>query len=128
MKSYGFSILLIVSILVGAAVGIIMGKNAVVLKPFGDIFLNLLFTAIIPLVFFSITSAISGMTNMRRLGKILSAMLIVFILAGIVASVIMIGAVKAFPPFSGIKIDFGQAFHLEPINTSDRYRPGPDRI
>jgi Na+/H+-dicarboxylate symporter len=120
LKSYGFSILLIASILLGAGIGIIMGRDASALKPLGDIFLNLLFTAIIPLVFFSITSAISGMNNIRRLGKIISAMLVVFVLAGIVASVIMIGAVIAFPPFAGIHIDFNQAFQVEKFKTSDQ--------
>ncbi|MGL4364354.1 MAG: cation:dicarboxylate symporter family transporter, partial [Bacteroidales bacterium] len=48
-----------------------MGKSAEVLKPLGDIFLNLLFTAVVPLVFFSIASAVSNITDGLRLGKIL---------------------------------------------------------
>ena len=73
IKSYGFSIILVISILIGALLGVIYKKDAVMFKPFGDIFLNLLFTAIVPLVFFSISSAVAGMTNIRRLGKIMSA-------------------------------------------------------
>ncbi len=56
MKSYGFSMILIVSIIFGAVLGIIYQKDAAVFKPLGDIFLNLLFTAIVPLVFFSISA------------------------------------------------------------------------
>ena len=78
-KSYGLSIILVISILIGALLGVIFKKDAVMFKPFGDIFLNLLFTAIVPLVFFSISSAVAGMTNIRRLGKIMSSMIFVFV-------------------------------------------------
>jgi len=48
-KSYGFSILLIAAILCGAGLGFIFREKAAVFKPLGDVFLNLLFTVIIPL-------------------------------------------------------------------------------
>ena len=95
-RSYGFSILLIVSIGIGSLLGIVLKKEAVHFKPFGDVFLNLLFTAIVPLVFFSIASAVASMSNVRRLGKILSSMLLVFILTGIAASTIMAIAVQFY--------------------------------
>ena len=47
-KSYRFPILLISSIIIGSIIGLVMGEKATVLKPFGDIFLNLMFTAIVP--------------------------------------------------------------------------------
>ncbi|HKZ18093.1 MAG TPA: cation:dicarboxylase symporter family transporter, partial [Geobacteraceae bacterium] len=86
LKSYGFSILLILSIIVGAVIGVVFKKDAAVLKPLGDIFLNLLFTVIVPLVFFSISSTVAGMTNLRRLGKVLALMLALFVGTGIIAS------------------------------------------
>lgn len=118
LKSYGFSLLLIVSICIGSIIGIVLKKEAVLLKPFGDIFLNLLFTAIVPLVFFSITSAVAGMTNMSRLGKILSAMLCVFILTGTIASVIMAFAVQYYPPAAGIRLDLYTPATIEQFETS----------
>src|SRR4030065_1052720 len=93
LSSYGFSIILILSLFVGALLGIILKKDAASLKPLGDIFLNLLFTTIIPLVFFSISSAVASMSNVRRLGKIMSAMVIIFVVTGLIASVVMIIAV-----------------------------------
>ncbi len=42
LDSYGFSILLIISILTGAVLGIALKQDAGILKPLGDIFLNLL--------------------------------------------------------------------------------------
>ncbi|MDI9488932.1 MAG: cation:dicarboxylase symporter family transporter, partial [Bacillota bacterium] len=41
------------SIIVGGILGLVLGPDAKVLEPFGQIFLNLIFTLIVPLVFFS---------------------------------------------------------------------------
>ena len=68
-KNYRFPILLIGSIVVGSVIGMVMGEKATVLKPFGDIFLNLMFTAIVPLVFATIASAVGNMMNMKRLSR-----------------------------------------------------------
>lgn len=119
LKSYGFSILLVVSILIGGVLGIVFKKDAVLFKPFGDIFINLLFTAAVPLVFFSIASAVAGMPNIRRLGRILVWMLLVFVATGLVASAVMVIAVKAYPPAAGMNLSAAAAAPLEPLKTSD---------
>lgn len=119
-RSYGFSLLLIVSIGIGSLLGISMKKEAVLFKPFGDLFLNLLFTAIVPLVFFSIASAVAGMPNMSRLGKILSAMVGVFIITGMVASSIMAVAVQFYPPAMGISLDLASPASIERLKTSEQ--------
>ncbi len=120
LKSYGFSIILIISIVIGAIIGIIFKKDAAILKPFGDIFLNLLFTAIIPLVFFSISSAVAGMTNIRRLGKILSAMILVFVITGVIASIVMLIGVILYPPAVGVHVNFGNGVNVEHFKASDQ--------
>jgi Na+/H+-dicarboxylate symporter len=119
-KSYGFSFILIISIIIGAIIGIIYEKDAAVLKPLGDIFLNLLFTAIIPLVFFSISSAVAGMTNIRRLGKILSAMILVFVITGVIASIVMLIGVILYPPAVGVHVNFGNGVNVEHFKASDQ--------
>lgn len=120
LKSYGFSILLIVSILIGASVGIILKKDAAMFKPLGDIFLNLLFTVIVPLVFFSISSTVASMTNLKRLGKILSVMILIFVITGIIASAVMIAAVIFYPPASGINMSMPAAADIQQITAGDQ--------
>ena len=119
-KAYGFSIILIISIILGSFLGILYKKDAIVFKPFGDIFLNLLFTTIIPLVFFSISSSVAGMTNFRRLGKIMSAMIFVFVITGLIASVIMVIGVVLYPPANGVKIALGSGINAEQIKFSEQ--------
>lgn len=97
-KNYRFSIILLGSIIAGAIIGIFFGSRAVVLKPFGDLFLNLMFMIITPLVFFSIVSAIAGMKGMKRLGKIMLGTIAVFLFTSFIASVIgVVGAVIVDP-------------------------------
>jgi Na+/H+-dicarboxylate symporter len=120
LHSYGFSLLLIVAIGIGSLLGIILKKETIFFKPFGDLFLNLLFTAIIPLVFFSIASAVAGMSNVKRLGKILSSMLLVFIATGVIAAAIMVIAVQFYPPAAGISLNLPAPPNLAPFKTSEQ--------
>jgi Na+/H+-dicarboxylate symporter len=119
-QAYGFSIILIISIIIGSFLGIIYKKDAIIFKPFGDIFLNLLFTAIVPLVFFSISSAVAGMTNIRRLGKIMSSMILVFVVTGLIASAVMVIGVVLYPPAAGVKIALGAGINTEQLKVSDQ--------
>ena len=49
-NNYKSSIVLLGAILLGGIVGATMGEKAVVLKPIGELFLNLLFMTLVPLV------------------------------------------------------------------------------
>ena len=60
-KNYASSLILLSAISVGCLLGLIFKEKAIIFKPFGDIFLNLLFTIVVPLVFFSISSAVASM-------------------------------------------------------------------
>lgn len=117
---YGFSIILISSLFIGAFLGIVFKQDATVLKPLGDFFLNLLFTTIVPLVFFSISSAVAAMTNIRRLGKIMSAMILVFVITGLIASLVMMIGVIFYPPAVGVNIHLGAAAKVEELKASEQ--------
>lgn len=106
-KTYKSVILLIMGIIAGCTIGLIYGEKATVLKPFGQIFLNFMFTAVVPLVFFSLSSSIAKMSNMKRLGKILKNTVGIFIVTGIIASVFIITVVTIVPPAAGVEIDMG---------------------
>ncbi len=101
LKNYSFSLILLCSIALGAVLGILFKEKIAVVKPLGDIFLNLLFTAVVPLVFFSISSAIAEMSDLHRLGKIMGWMVLIFIATGILSSLLMVFGVMTFPPVLG---------------------------
>lgn len=101
IKSYGFSIILLLSIFLGGLTGLWMGKSALTLKPFGDLFLNLMFTVVMPLVFFSVASSVASIDELRRFGRIITVMMGIFLFMGIIAAVYMLIVCAFFPPGSG---------------------------
>nr|WP_284708616.1 dicarboxylate/amino acid:cation symporter [Sporomusa sphaeroides] len=102
LKDYLFSIILLASVLIGGAVGGVLGPEASVLKPLGDLFLNLLFMIIVPMVFFSIASAIASMGEMSRLGKIMGSTILVFFVTALIAAVFGLGVALLMNPTEGI--------------------------
>jgi Na+/H+-dicarboxylate symporter len=97
IKNYSGIIWLLTGIIAGSIVGVLFGKQAEVLKPIGDIFLNLLFVAVIPLVFFVIASAIANLQGTQKLNRIIGIMTAVFIGTLIMAALLTIAAVCLFP-------------------------------
>lgn len=103
--NYKSSIILLGSILTGGIVGVTMGSQAIVFKPVGELFLNLLFMTLVPLVFFSVTSAISNMGEVKRLGKILKNVVIVFGMTAIISGMIGMIGVIIMNPTNGLSPD-----------------------
>lgn len=120
LKSYAFPILLFLSILLGGFAGHQLGAEAARLKPLGDIFLNLIFTVIVPLIFFSVSSAVARMGDSRQLGKTLSVMLITFLFTSTIAAVYMIGVVKIFPPALGVTLNIPVTNKINHIEIADQ--------
>lgn len=102
IKSYATPLILLLSILIGGIVGVIMGPKAKVLEPLGQIFLNLIFTIIVPLVFFSVTSSIANMSEMKRLGKILINIVVIFAVTAIISALLSIVGVYIVNPTKGL--------------------------
>ena len=98
LKNYKSSLILLGAILIGGIVGVVLGPRATMLKPFGDLFLNLLFMSLVPLVFFSVSSAIANMNTMKRLGKIMGNIVIVFLSTAFIEALIgILGAIILNP-------------------------------
>lgn len=116
LRNYGFSLLLIGSIAAGCVIGILWksdiqpalkwlgwqgpdgnGPGVSILRPLGQVLLNLLFTAVVPLVFFSIAAAVAGMSSAAKLGQILGIMLVVFLATAIVSCLLMLAGVLTWP-------------------------------
>ncbi|WP_149913207.1 dicarboxylate/amino acid:cation symporter [Sphingobacterium cavernae] len=97
LKSYNSIMLLLVGITIGSLVGLFLPDTVQYIKPIGDIFLNLLFVAVIPLLFFAISSAIANIESNGKLGKILGVMSAVFISTIAIAAILTIFGLWAFP-------------------------------
>lgn len=103
-SNYRFPLLLLGGIVIGAIIGIIMKEKAAVFAPLGQIFLNLMFTIVVPMVFVSITTAVGNMVNMKRLGKILGSLIFTFIITGLFAAALVLVVVNIWPPAANTSI------------------------
>ena len=120
LKTYGFPIVLLISIIIGSTLGALMGKDALVFKPFGDAFINLMFMIVVPLVFCTILNAVASMSSLKRLGRVLGTTIAIFLITGVIAALIMLVAVVYFPPAEGIVIESIAPQELEPLNTAEQ--------
>ena len=117
-KNYKSTIILLFAIIIGAIVGIIFKEKAAILSPLGDLFLNLMFIIIVPLVFLNISTAIAKMTQPKRFGKIMVGIISVFIITSIVA--VIIGLISTLP-IKLVSTEDGEQIKssLEEITSSD---------
>ncbi len=117
--NYKFPLILLGGIIVGAIIGLVMGEKASVFEPLGHIFLNLMFTIVVPMVFVSITTAVGNMLNMKRLGKILGSLVLTFVVTGLFAAALVLVVVNIWPPAANTAIAMGAAEMEEASSISD---------
>ena len=101
LRSYRFSLILLASMAIGCLLGHFRPTWAEPIRPLGDLFLRGLFMIIVPLIYFSIASAVAAMSSTRRLFGVLGTMIVVFTVAGIIAASVMLVAVRWYPPAQG---------------------------
>lgn len=91
-KNYKSTIILLGSIILGGIIGIIFKDKILFLKPFGDLFLNLLLVIIVPLIFLTISTSIGKMNHPKRIEKILTFIFITIILTSLIS--VLIGLIS----------------------------------
>ena len=102
---YKQPVILIACVLVGAVLGIVLGDKAAFLYPIGQIWLNMLFVLLVPLIFFSISSSIAAIGDTRRVGKLLIMTIAIFIITAAIAGTIMFIVTAIFKPDTSITIE-----------------------
>lgn len=93
-KNYKSTIIMFISVIVGTIIGVIFKEKATVLKPFGTLFINLLLTIIVPLIFLTLSTSIGKMKEPKRLGKILITIIGIFVLTSLISVLIGIASTK----------------------------------
>ena len=96
--NYGMTLLLLLGVLCGALCGSFFGPAASVVKPAGELFLNLMFVIVVPLVFFSIATSMCRMTSEKTVGKVICWSLVVFLCLSVIAGALTWIACRTFNP------------------------------
>lgn len=94
---YGNIIYLLCGLVVGSIAGVVFGSKVEVIKPIGSIFINLLFTAVVPMVFFCIAAAIANIEKSQNFSKLIVVMFCVFIGTELIAALLTLIVAWAFP-------------------------------
>ncbi len=91
-KNYKSTIIMFISVIVGTLIGVIFKEKATILKPFGTLFINLLLTIVVPLIFLTLSTSIGKMKEPKRLGKILITIIGIFVLTSLISVLIGIAS------------------------------------
>ncbi|MBW5397951.1 dicarboxylate/amino acid:cation symporter [Brachyspira pilosicoli] len=118
LKNYKFSFILILGMLIGSIIGVIFGEKALVLQPIADIFLNLLYCCVVPMIFISLVYSISNMENTNKLGKVLGIMIVIFLLAETIAAIYMLIITIIFNPADGANIAMNETINNMTSNSN----------
>ncbi len=100
-KNYGFLVCMLVGIVAGCVTGLLFPEAAPALEPLGTIFTNLMFCAVVPMVFCSIASAIANMPGAKKAGKVMGVTLATFFVTAGIAAIIMYVVMRVFPVITG---------------------------
>lgn len=87
-KNYKNSFILLLFILIGTILGLVLKENISFLKPFGDLFINMLMVIIVPLIFLTISTSIGKLKSPKRVGKVISSIILVFIFTSLISVVV----------------------------------------
>lgn len=117
--NYRDPLILLVCVIIGGVLGMILGEKASIIKPIGQIFINLLFCLVVPLVFFSISSSIASVGDAKRVGKLLGSTMGVFVSTAVIAGVLMMTLTHFLPYATGIVLDSGETGTMAEINFGD---------
>ena len=91
IKSNKATFILIFALVLGAIAGVIFKEETVIVKPLGDLFLNLMLVIVVPLIFLTLSTSIAKMKSPKRFGKIMISIVGVFIFTSLVSVVVGIG-------------------------------------
>lgn len=121
LKMYKSTIIIFLSIFLGISVGIAFGEKAKIFMPLGEIFINLTFTIVIPLIFFSVSSSIANIITLRTTKKTLISSIFVFLMMSFVATIFMLISVKLFHPIHNPDINLPNVANIEKVNIFENF-------
>ena len=108
-SAYREPLILIAFVILGAIIGMVMGEKALFLYPIGQIWLNLLFVLLVPLLFFSISSSIANISDTKSVGKLLGFTLVIFVVTAAIAGSFMFVVLGIFGVDTSVQLGAGDA-------------------
>ena len=99
---------ILAGLFLGVIVGSLMGENAGVFKPLGDIFISAIKMLIVPLVFSTLVVGITAMRDPQKMGRIGARTIGLYLITTAFAIAIGLLASTIFQPGAGVDLSFDQ--------------------
>lgn len=100
-----------IALILGVVVGLLMGEQASMFAPLGDLLIRLLTFLIIPLILFTLIVGVNQ-TTISNLGRMGGKVFIYYTLSSAVAIVVGLAVATLFQPGSGMKLDGSETFEV----------------
>lgn len=95
---------ILIGLILGVAVGTIMGPSSEILKPIGTLFINAIKMLIVPLVFCSLIVGVTSMDDTRKMGRIGVKSLVIYLLTTSIAITIGLIMATIFTPGADLEM------------------------
>lgn len=116
-KRMSLSTKTLIGMIAGALIGFYIGPKIGMIQFVGNIFLRTLQMAVVPLIFFSVVTAIASMGDLKRLGSIGSKLIVLFMSTTLGAAVIGLIVGNFVQPGKGLILELPQAEQVEAAPT-----------
>ncbi|WP_173917173.1 dicarboxylate/amino acid:cation symporter [Halobacillus sp. Marseille-Q1614] len=97
------------ALIIGILTGLLLGENAAVLSPLGDLLLRLLQFIILPLILFTLIIGVNQ-TNLQSLGRMGGKVFIYYLATSAIAIVVGITTASIFNPGTGTSLTGNESF------------------
>jgi len=94
-------------LVLGVFFGVYLPQHVEVIKPIGTVFLRLIKMVIVPLLFFSLVSGITGMRDPNSIGRVASKSVLAYFGTTFFAVIFGLGVAHILQPGKGVILDFG---------------------
>ena len=99
---------ILIAMILGLAVGHFVGEPAKVLAPLGDIFMALIRMCVIPVVFVSLVSGITSLSDMAAMRRIAWKSIAIYLVSMAVTALLSMGIAKMFNVGAGFGLSAGE--------------------
>ncbi|MGP4108000.1 dicarboxylate/amino acid:cation symporter [Virgibacillus sp. L01] len=100
-----------IALILGIIVGLLFGKDASVLAPFGDLLIRLLKFVIVPLVLFTLIVGVNQ-TRMANLGRMGGKVFLYYLVTSALAITVGMSVASIFDPGTGMTLDTSEEFKV----------------
>lgn len=100
----GLGARILAGMVVGSALGALLGARADLFQPLGDLFIRLLVLAAVPLVFFNLLAGLTALSDVRTFGRLAGKIMSYYVGTDVVALALGAGAMVVLRPGVGMRI------------------------